>query len=228
MTPERKTLDILHRHSIDFFCLLPCDRTKKLYDAVLKDFRSVQLSREEEGVGICAGAAMAGARPAMLIQNSGLGNMVNALASLGRHYRFPLPILMSWRGGVSETIPAQKWMGEYVPRILEAMNIPCHKISDADGLDELDGTLPGVFEKNEIRAYLFEPSVWQGSDFDPGPALPVARRETLPPFDEPMPDPQVTRFEMLKQVADTLAGIGSSNGGQVSRATGQKNCTTQC
>ncbi len=50
----------------------------------------IQVCREEEGVGIAAGAALAGKKPLLLMQNSGLGNTINALMSLTRLYRLPL------------------------------------------------------------------------------------------------------------------------------------------
>ena len=52
--------------------------------------RHVPVTREEEGVGIAAGAALAGGKPLLLMQNSGLGNCVNALASLTGLYELPL------------------------------------------------------------------------------------------------------------------------------------------
>ncbi len=205
MTPEDKTLGILKSHSVDFVAALPCDRNKNLYEAALAQFKPVELSREEEGVGICAGALMAGARPVMLIQNSGFGNMVNAIASLGKHYRFALPMLMSWRGRDSETIAAQEWMGEYVPKILAAMDIPYHEIYDLADIDQLDATLGGVFYNDEIRGYLFEPSVWNGSDFAPE-KRPAPVRTRLGQYDEPIPEPAVTRYELLQRISGALEG----------------------
>lgn len=205
MTPEEKTIAILRRHGVDLVLALPCDRNKNLYEAMIRQFSSVELSREEEGAGIAAGALMAGARPAMLIQNSGLGNMINALASLTRHYQFALPLLMSWRGRESETIEAQRWMGEYVPRIMNAMDIPYHEIRTPEEIDQLDATLSGVFAHDEIRGYLFEPSVWKGSAFAPRPAPPPVFTPPRP-FDEPFPRARVTRFELLQEISGALAG----------------------
>jgi len=206
MTPEGKILEIVKRRHVDFFGALPCDRNKKLYDAVLAGFRSVELSREEEGVGICAGALMAGARPAMLIQNSGLGNMINALASMSKLYSFALPIFMSWRGMESETISAQKWMGEYVPKIMKSMDIPYHEIRSLDDIDQIDETLDSVYENNTIRGYLMEPAVWKGSDFEPdsSPATPAFKE--LDNFDGTMPEPKLTRFELLEKISEALEG----------------------
>ncbi len=207
MTPEEKTLEILTRHAVDFIAGLPCDRNKNLYTAAMNDFRSIELSREEEGVGICAGAQMAGARPVMLIQNSGMGNMINAMASLTRLYNFALPILMSWRGRESETIDAQKWMGEYVIRIMDAMNIPYHEIYNIDDIDKLDSSIDAVYSNGDIAGYLYEPAVWKGSEFEPD-VVPSSPYKLPQPFGEPMPQPQLTRYGMIEGIADSLAGKG--------------------
>jgi sulfopyruvate decarboxylase subunit beta len=206
MTPEGKILDILKRHRVDFIGALPCDRNKKLYDAIVTGFKTVELSREEEGVGICAGALMAGARPAMFIQNSGLGNMINALASMSKLYSFALPIFMSWRGMESETIDAQKWMGEYVPKIMETMDIPYHEIRTLDDIDQIDETLGSVYENNEIRGYLMEPALWKGSEFESDPISAPSAFNKLDNFDEPMPSATLTRYELLEKIGNALEG----------------------
>ncbi|MDH5637409.1 MAG: sulfopyruvate decarboxylase subunit alpha [Nitrospinota bacterium] len=206
MTPEERTIQALKKANMGMAAILPCDRNKNLYQAMFSHFKCVEISREEEGVGLCAGAALAGVKPAMLIQNSGLGNMVNALASLTCHYSFPLPILMSWRGMDSETIEAQRWMGKYVPKIMDAMEIPYHQINTAGAISSLEQTLPGVYEKDEIRGYLFEPAVWKDSEFAP-PPFPATKHNThLPPFEGRLHRPKATRYDFLKAAATALEG----------------------
>ena len=56
------------------------------------------------------------------MQNSGLGNSINALKSLTQLYKFPLLMIMSHRGTEGENICGQVPMGESTPRILEAMD----------------------------------------------------------------------------------------------------------
>ena len=82
----------------------------------------VPVTREEEGIGICAGAYLGGKRTAILMQNSGLGNSINALKSLMELYEFPFIMIMSHRGTEGENICGQIPMGESTPRILEAMD----------------------------------------------------------------------------------------------------------
>jgi sulfopyruvate decarboxylase subunit alpha len=69
---------------IDFVVSVPCVNLGKLMEMVEcdPDIIHVPVTREEEGFGIAAGAYMGGKKPAILMQNSGLGNSVNVLASL--------------------------------------------------------------------------------------------------------------------------------------------------
>ena len=86
-------------------------------------FIHVPCTREEEAVGICAGAAFAGRRGVLLTQNSGLGNSINALLSLIRFYNLPLLLLVSQRGGHGEKISAQLPMGRATRPLLEACEV---------------------------------------------------------------------------------------------------------
>ena len=61
------------------------------------------------------------------MQNSGLGNSINALKSLMELYEFPLIMVMSHRGTEGESIVGQVPMGESTPRILEAMDFKFFK-----------------------------------------------------------------------------------------------------
>ena len=83
----------------DFFTGVPCSLLNPLY-AALGDGRRpyYPATREDLSVGLAAGAAMAGKRPVVLMQNSGLGVSINALLSLQRMYELPLLSIISWRG----------------------------------------------------------------------------------------------------------------------------------
>src|SRR3954452_25079057 len=58
----------------------------------------VRLAKEEEGVGISAGAHLAGVKSAMLMQNHGLLASINAIVSFALLYKIPLLMLISHRG----------------------------------------------------------------------------------------------------------------------------------
>ena len=109
---------------IDFIVSVPCVNLSKLLDMIDEDetITHIPVTREEEGIGICAGAYLGGKRPAILMQNSGLGNSINALKSLTELYEFPLLMIMSHRGTEGESICGQVPMGKSTPKILEAMD----------------------------------------------------------------------------------------------------------
>lgn len=110
---------------IDFIVSVPCVNLSKILEIVDCDseITHVPVTREEEGFGIAAGAYMGGKKPAILMQNSGLGNSVNVLASLYNLYKFPILIIMSHRGTEGEFMSAQVPMGKSTPDVLDALEI---------------------------------------------------------------------------------------------------------
>jgi sulfopyruvate decarboxylase subunit alpha len=116
----------MKRAGVDFVASVPCINLQELLSMVDADLeiKNVPATREEEGVGICAGAYLGGKKPVLMMQNSGLGNSINALASLNSLYKIPLLMIISHRGGKGETIVGQVPMGKLTPKLLDAMEIP--------------------------------------------------------------------------------------------------------
>jgi sulfopyruvate decarboxylase subunit alpha len=94
------------------------------------DMILVRLAKEEEGVGISAGAHLAGAKSAMLMQNHGLLASVNGIVSLTRLYRIPLLMLISYRGEFGERDPWQTEGGGVTEALLRALDIPCERLDE--------------------------------------------------------------------------------------------------
>ncbi len=84
----------------------------------------VRLAKEEEGVGISAGAHLAGVKSAMLMQNHGFLQSINGIVSLARLYRIPLLMLISYRGEFGERDPWQTEGGGVTEAVLQALAIP--------------------------------------------------------------------------------------------------------
>src|SRR5690349_20226509 len=84
----------------------------------------VRLAKEEEGVGITAGAHLVGVKSAMLMQNHGLLASVNGIVSCAQLYRIPLLMLISHRGEFGERDPWQTEGGAVTEEILRALRIP--------------------------------------------------------------------------------------------------------
>lgn len=84
----------------------------------------VRLAKEEEGVGLSAGAHFAGVKSAMLMQNHGLLAAVNGIVSLAQLYKIPLLMLISYRGSFGERDPWQTQGGGATEPVLRALGIP--------------------------------------------------------------------------------------------------------
>ncbi len=158
---DARIVDCIESAGIDMVLSLPCN----MLDGILQEIdtrglKRIPVCREEEGVGIAAGAALAGKRPLLLMQNSGLGNSINALLSLTRLYRMPLFVLMSHRGGPGEQIEAQKPMGRAVPGILDTIEIPCRFMKTGGDLDALTSFIGSTFEGDAVQAAMLSRELW--------------------------------------------------------------------
>jgi len=162
--PEEEVISIMKKAGIDLVATLPCDRIKNLLPLVSKNFPEIKLTREENGVGICAGFYLAGGKPLMLIQSTGLGNMINALESLNVTCKIPLPVLTSWRGVYKEAIEAQVPLGISLPAILEGAGLAYTVIDEAEKLSLIEDVILDSFENSRPHIALISPKVWEASD----------------------------------------------------------------
>lgn len=139
MLDQTKVFEVLAQHGIGFFTGVP--------DSYLNGFCNYALSRcgtrnviaanEGNAVGIAAGHYFATREvPLVYMQNSGLGNCVNPLASLVDKdvYAVPMLLLIGWRGqGNSEpNHPQHRLQGEITPKLLEILHIPYAILEDDD------------------------------------------------------------------------------------------------
>jgi sulfopyruvate decarboxylase subunit alpha len=88
------------------------------------DMILVRIAKEEEAVGISAGAHLAGINSALLMQNHGFLAAINPIVSLALLYKIPLLMLISYRGYMGEKDPWQTMGGLVTEPLLRAMNIP--------------------------------------------------------------------------------------------------------
>jgi len=90
----------------------------------------VRLAKEEEGVGVSAGAYFAGMKSAMLMQNHGFLASVNGIVSFAQLYRIPLLMIISYRGHFGERDPWQTQGGRATEPVLRALDIPYTFLDD--------------------------------------------------------------------------------------------------
>jgi sulfopyruvate decarboxylase subunit alpha len=92
----------------------------------------VRLAKEEEGVGISAGAHLAGVKSAMLMQNHGFLASINAIVSCAQLYHIPLLMLIIYRGEFGERDPWQTEGGGVTEHLLRALRIPYSHLDHPD------------------------------------------------------------------------------------------------
>ena len=131
--------ETIKKSGIDLLLSLPCIMLKGLLELIdeKKEIQHIPITREEEGVGIAAGAYLGGKTPAILMQNSGLGNSVNAIKSLLQLYKIPVVFIMSHRGAEGERILAQIPMGKLTPDLLDLLEIKKYVINSLDSINEI-------------------------------------------------------------------------------------------
>lgn len=167
MSSSQAIYEGIKEAGINFIVSVPCVNLQKLFNLIKKDeeITYIPVPREEEGIGILTGAYLAGKKPCILMQNSGLGNSVNALASLCQLYKIPLLMIMSHRGTKGEPVIGQVPMGKATPKILESLNIPYYKPKTPENAKETvkKSWIKAEKEKTQV-AILFEISYWKGDD----------------------------------------------------------------
>lgn len=122
--------------------------------AAAPEIRLVGLVNEAEGPGLLAGAWLGGVRGTLLMQSSGIGNLVNTLSSsvMGR---FPLVMIVTMRGEWGEFNPWQVPMGQAGTKVLEAMGARVWSLEQADDARAmLAAAYRLAFESEQIVAVL--------------------------------------------------------------------------
>ena len=112
----------LKKAGIDFVATLPDEKIVEVIKAVDRDpaLKHIPLCREEEGIGICAGAYLTGRKCALIMQNGGLLNSCNALTTTSLQFEIPILLLVYYAGDIGDrgfatvgsvTEPALKGLG---------------------------------------------------------------------------------------------------------------------
>ena len=99
--------------------------------------------REDVAMGVASAAYFTGGLGGIMMQNSGVGNVVNALTSFNLMYKIPVLMIIGWRGygGPPNDAPEHWIMGTKTPEILDVLGVP-YSVLESDNLDSaLDGVL---------------------------------------------------------------------------------------
>ena len=148
MIEARSIWKLLKDKGYDFFSGVPCSILEELLDAAFKDadIKYVPAVRENAALGVASGAYLAGRKSGILMQNSGLGNVINALTSFNLIYKIPVLMFISWRGFEGKDAPEHLIMGDKMIELLETLRIP-HVILSEDYKKDIDWAISQMDEK---------------------------------------------------------------------------------
>jgi sulfopyruvate decarboxylase subunit alpha len=94
----------------------------------------VPLCREEEGIGICAGAYLVGKKCAAIMQNGGFFNSNNAIISTLLQYQIPLLLLIYYAGDIGDRTFSTN--GSVTEPLLGALGVRTYILREPDQAKE--------------------------------------------------------------------------------------------
>jgi len=154
---------LLERHRFDFFTGVPCSLVEDVIAVLEQGSQApyVAAVREDVAVGMAAGAWFAGRRPCVLMQNSGLGTSLNALASLSLMYGLPALLVVTWRGHEGKDAPEHILTGAITPNLLDLLGIPHRVLSAATAAADIAWAAQEIDANMQPVALVVPPKVVQ-------------------------------------------------------------------
>ncbi|MEA3154252.1 MAG: phosphonopyruvate decarboxylase [Betaproteobacteria bacterium] len=142
----------------DWYAGVPCSILTPFINYAIGDSGLSYVSSANEGdaLACAAGAFVGGRRPVVMMQNSGLGNAVNPLASLAYVFRIPALLIVTLRGDPAhEDEPQHELMGTITGGLLEQLSVPWEYFpSESGAVGSALERAQAHFEREE-RPYAF-------------------------------------------------------------------------
>ncbi len=162
---DHQIINDLIDNGIDFVTSVPCKQLAGVIEILEQSEKilHVPCNKEDEGMGLCAGAYMGGKKPCIVMQNTALGVTMNALATLIQFYQIPLPMLISYRGEVGEAVACQVEMALHTKAMLSQLLIPTYHFHHPEQLAELPAILRHAQMSSKPVAILSDATFWSSA-----------------------------------------------------------------
>jgi sulfopyruvate decarboxylase subunit alpha len=141
----------LERIGVTLAAYLPDEWLEPLIDQVerSKTIHGVRVAREDEGVGICAGAFFGGRKAVLLTQNSGILLSGNAIVGCALLHRAPFLMLVSYTGTVSDRRFYQINKGRATEPVLQALGLRYSIINAPEDVDTIEDLATCAYQSGE-------------------------------------------------------------------------------
>ena len=157
---EEVVLRVLKANEVKLITYVPDKVLAPLIKRLHADsyFKVLCPAREEEAVGIVAGAYMAGLRGIVLMQTSGFASIPTVLASLAVPYQIPLLMMISERGTLGDHQLGQAIVCRLLRPVLESLGIEHHAIERQDEVEFIvDRMIKQAFATQAPAAMILSP-----------------------------------------------------------------------
>ncbi|MEW1996966.1 phosphonopyruvate decarboxylase [Streptomyces coelicoflavus] len=144
MISAKEFCDLLADRGFTFASGVPCSHFGgPIAHLSTQPGRYVPAPNEGSALAVAAGAALGGQRAYVMLQNSGLGNLINPLTSLVMTYQLPILTFTSLRGWPDPATdePQHAVMGPATPGLLDSVDTPHHTLYAQDGVEEFSAVL---------------------------------------------------------------------------------------
>jgi sulfopyruvate decarboxylase alpha subunit len=157
--------DALKQNQVRLITYVPDNVLRPLLEALHADsyFTTFATAREEEAVGIVAGAWMGGLRGCVLMQTSGFATLANAIASLAVPFQIPVVMIVSERGTLGEFNWGQALACRTMRPVLDSLAIEHHTITRLDEVEFIaDRTIKQAVATQVPAALILSPLLTGG------------------------------------------------------------------
>jgi len=148
---------VLKARGLTFFSGVPDSTFGEAYNYMVNDpeIRYVPAVREDVALGIASAAYFSGGLGGVIMQNSGIGNIVNPLTSFNLMYKIPALIIVGWRGygGPPNDAPEHWIMGVKTPEILSLLEV-AYEIMETETMEADLDRLLGKIEQTSVPGAL--------------------------------------------------------------------------
>jgi len=160
VTPEA-FWQAMKTRDLRFFAGVPCSLLANILNHALKDneILYVPAVREDVALGLASSAYFLGRIGGVLMQNSGIGNIVNPLTSFNLVYKIPALLVITWRGCQGKDAPEHLVMGGKTTAFLDLMEIPYTILKEDNLEDSLDSLIQSMHSKRIPTALLIRREV---------------------------------------------------------------------
>jgi sulfopyruvate decarboxylase TPP-binding subunit len=148
----------LKARGITFVSGVPDSTFGAAYNYMVDDpeIQYVPAVREDVALGVASATYFTGGLGGVIIQNSGVGNIVNPLTSFSLMYKVPVLLIVGWRGygGPPNDAPEHWIMGVKTPEIFDLLEVP-YEIMEPESLEsDLDRLIARIKQASVPGALL--------------------------------------------------------------------------